>query len=321
VTLKKLLGSYSIGSAVDGSSWARIATEDAQAFMPIAAAGGVDGYTVHNYPYGGHDCTVQNYLNKSKVTGDLAHKLQAVAAVAASVPGAEQMLLVLEETAGSSGGGCENVTDRFVAGFTWMTTLSAVASAGFDRVHRQDIAGWSFAFGQSHYMLVGPAGWTNGSSELLTPHPDWFTTVLFRQNIGHRVLSTALSGGSSAQQQAVDAHFWCSGDRSPAGPGSITLAWANLGSEDISAELPKELAALPSTVFTLSGSAQGTAEADLQSDSIFLNGQLMSVDEQGLLPAYPIEGRSAGAGSSVGMPALSYGFVVFDGGAFPACAA
>lgn len=54
----------------------------------------------------------------------------------------------------------------------------------------QDIAGWSFAFGESHYMLVGPAGWTNGSSELLTPHPDYYTTILFRQLIGRHIFNT-----------------------------------------------------------------------------------------------------------------------------------
>lgn len=35
-----------------------------------------------------------------------------------------------------------------------MLTLSAVGYSGWDRVHRQDIAGWSFAFGESHYMCV-----------------------------------------------------------------------------------------------------------------------------------------------------------------------
>jgi hypothetical protein len=33
--------------------------------------------------------------------------------------------------------GCVNITDRFVSGFEWMATLSAVATSKFDRVHRQ----------------------------------------------------------------------------------------------------------------------------------------------------------------------------------------
>ena len=43
--------------------------------------------------------------------------------------------------AGSYGGGCENITDRFVSGFSYMATLGAVATNGFGRLHRQDLAG------------------------------------------------------------------------------------------------------------------------------------------------------------------------------------
>ena len=125
LAMKAALAGLDIGHDVFGSSWARISTSDAQGFMPtVVAGGGVAGYTVHNYPYGGRDCVVQNYLNKSKVTTDLFGKLAAVAAVKAATPGAESLLLVLEETAGSSGGGCDNVTDRFVAGFCWMNSES-----------------------------------------------------------------------------------------------------------------------------------------------------------------------------------------------------
>jgi hypothetical protein len=53
VTLKRELAKYNIGRAVYGSSFARVSADDATAYLPIAGAGGVDGYTVHNYPYGG----------------------------------------------------------------------------------------------------------------------------------------------------------------------------------------------------------------------------------------------------------------------------
>lgn len=123
LSMKAALAPLHIGKSVYGSSWARISAQDAQGFMPVVVAGGgVTGYTVHSYPYGGRDCVVNNYLNKSKVTTDLYNKLAAVAAVKAATPGAEALLLVLEETAGSSGGGCDNVTDRFVAGFCWLNT-------------------------------------------------------------------------------------------------------------------------------------------------------------------------------------------------------
>jgi hypothetical protein len=50
-------------------------------------------------------------------------------------------LLVLEETGGAYGGGCPNITDRFVSGFWWLHTLGVTGEARFGRVHRQDIAG------------------------------------------------------------------------------------------------------------------------------------------------------------------------------------
>ena len=157
VTLVKALNEFNIGKDVYGASWAGISATKAQDFLSVAAAGGVRGYTVsacwcgrvrrgtrvcgsphylhlpslysqvHNYPYGGKDCVVNNYLDKTPVTTHLGGELAAVAAVAKGIPDAEKMLLVLEETAGSSGGGCEGVTDRYVAGFCWMNTLNTVS--------------------------------------------------------------------------------------------------------------------------------------------------------------------------------------------------
>ena len=57
----------------------------------------------HNYPYGGRNCNVSAYLDKTKVTQRLKGSLEGVAAVRNAV--APSMLLVLEEVAGSSGGG------------------------------------------------------------------------------------------------------------------------------------------------------------------------------------------------------------------------
>lgn len=68
-------------------------------------------------------------------------------------------------------GGCEGLSDRFVSGFWWIHTLGLVwyfnfpfslftlvykaAEAGTSRVHRQDVAGYSFNNRVSHYMLAG----------------------------------------------------------------------------------------------------------------------------------------------------------------------
>jgi hypothetical protein len=138
VTLKNLLKSYNVGQKVFGPSWAGVSPSYASQFLPISSQGGVDGYTVHNYPYGGKDCNVSKYLDKTPITTSLFNNLQAIEEVAASTPGAQDTLLTLEEVACSSGGGCENVTDVFMSGFAWLTTMNTVAKSGFHRVREEE---------------------------------------------------------------------------------------------------------------------------------------------------------------------------------------
>lgn len=309
LAMKSAIAPLRIGKSVYGSSWAGISADDAQGFIPtVVAGGGVTGMTVHNYPYGGRDCVVENYLDKSKITTDLAKKLEAVVAVKASTPGAESLLLVLEETAGSSGGGCDNVTDRFVAGFCWMNTLITVGRSGFDRVHRQDIAGWSFAFGESHYQLVGPPGWVVGS-QLLTPHPDYWTTLLWRQLVGYSVLSTNVTGGAQSLLDSVDLSMWCAApNTSPYGAGTIVMAFTVMSVDtDVTLTLPVALQSVAMSQYYLSA-----PNDDLQSDDILLNGQALQLGAGGALLEYPIKGKVVAAGSPLVLAKLSYGFIAFD---------
>jgi hypothetical protein len=61
LTLKQLLKGFSLGSAVYGPSYAHISGADVAEFLSVAAAGGVDGLTVHNYPYG-KPCAVNKWV-------------------------------------------------------------------------------------------------------------------------------------------------------------------------------------------------------------------------------------------------------------------
>ncbi len=192
--------------------------------------------------------------------------------------------------------------------------MNTVAESGFHRLHRQDIAGWSFAFGMSHYMLLGPPGWTNGSHDLLTPHPDFYTTLLFRQNIGQKLLASALaSPADPSLLDVLDVHAWCSGARSPVGAAGLTITYVNFGAADHSITLPPALAAAPGTLFSLTATPSGTPLSSLQSDAIYLNGVLLSVDSQGNLPENPLKGVPFTGGASFTAPAYSYGFIVFAG--------
>ncbi len=84
-------------------------------------------------------------------------------------------------------------------------------------------------------LLVCPLqGWTNGNASLMIPNPDWYTTVLFKQLVGPRILNTSVAGNATTLD-SVDAHFWCGNN------GGVVLAWLNTGSVDVQASLPESL--------------------------------------------------------------------------------
>lgn len=188
-----------------------------------------------------------------------------------------------------------------------------VGRAGFDRVHRQDIAGWSFAFGESHYQLVGPPGWVVGS-DLLTAHPDYFTTILWRQIVGDAVL-TAHATGSAAARAGVELGVWCAAATAPFGAGSVVMPFANTLSETVTVTLPAALAAADAVRHVLTA-----PNGDLQADAVLLNGQPLTLTPGGELRQYPIPGAAAPAANTVALPAQSYGFIAFKATA-AACAA
>ena len=202
-------------------------------------------------------------------------------------------------------------------------------------------------------QLVGSPGWTNGSAATLSPRPDYFTTILakqvrgatgvapsgftrrvhlpfiFAQILGRGVLGTS-ANGPAALMDSFDVHAWCARGYAP---GAVSVAWTNLGGSDVALSLGAGFDGQTRIEYTLTSSADGYAQAEpsrvahaapppsVQGDAIFLNGVLMTVDsETGLLPAYPIPGKSVPGGSgSLLAPAYAYGFVVFPSAAALAC--
>ena len=337
LALGKVLAGYRLGTDVYGPSLSGLAVAPVQEFLQ-ATGGNVAGVTVHNYPLG-RDCNVSAYLDRS-VVDRLGGELAALVA-ARDAMGHRNTPLVLEEVAGCYGGGCENITDRFVDGFFYLSMLGAVAASGFSRVHRQDVAGWSFTGGKSHYQLAGPPGWTNGST-LLTPHPDWYTSVLFKQLIANTLLNTTVTGDAAALAQ-VSVHAWCSG-AAWWDDESMVLSWTNPTGADVTLDVViPDTPAAPRMEFTLTSSAAGYSEsharvaagraatmasplappASLTDDALFLNGARLQADENGVLPW--VNG-AVGAGRVVTdpsepiiMPPFSYGFIQLPGSAPHAC--
>ena len=161
----------------------------------------------------------------------------------------------------------------------------------------------------SHYQLVGPPGWVVGS-ELLTPRPDYFTTLLWRQLVGTRVLAANTSAASVAGLlDAAELGVWCAApSTSPFGAGTVVLTYTlAFGQADVAVTLPPALAGVTSARFFLSAPGD-----DLQSDVLLLNGAPLALGAGGALVQYPIAGQAAAAGAPLVLPHMSYGFVAFD---------
>ena len=111
LTLSAQLRGYTVGSRVAGASFAWYDPAAIQLFFEATRGGSIDALTVHQYPLDhGKECNLVGALNRSN-TERLVPTFDGTVALRAA-HGDPSVKLVLEETAGSSGGGCPNITDR-----------------------------------------------------------------------------------------------------------------------------------------------------------------------------------------------------------------
>lgn len=218
-----------------------------------------------------------------------------------------------------AGGGCDGLSNRFVSGFWFIHALAQAGEFNIARVTRQDLAGWSFTSGVSHYTLAGPPGWNNSPANgLPTPHPDWFTAVLWRQLVGSRVLAVTTSTTPTSVNSTLAVHAWCAAVSAPAPSGAVVLPYINLGSDAVEIMLGGGLASTPRNEFVLTA-----PNGNMTADAVLLNGAPLGVDSTGRLSALPIVGRSIPptGNAVITLPAHSYGYFVLTAANAPACVA
>lgn len=284
------------------------------------ATGSLDAVTVHAYPLPRFPnssccCWPPYYTNKSAMLGvaTAIRQYQTLAApiLALGVP------LVLGETATSAHGGCDGLSNRFIAGFTFMLELGTLGELGVSQVNRQDIAGFSSETGPSSYALLGPPGWDGPG--MITPHPDYWVAILWKQLVGQSVLasSSAVAATSTWNSEppldssTLDIHVWCA-----ASSGSnVVVTWFNMGSEPVTLTLPPGLPTAPRMEYTLS-----SPDGNLTSDQVLLNGAWLVTRADGTIPEFPLPGNEVGkGGGEPSLEPLSFGFFVFTGFSAPAC--
>eukprot|EP00759_Apiculatamorpha_spiralis_P051567 PhF_6_TR5269/c0_g1_i2/m.7670/K07964/HPSE; heparanase len=276
------------------------------------AIGALDAVTVHEYPiprWANNSCIPQYYTNKSVIQSNFQESLSnytlwSQPALKRGVP------LILGEVATSAHGGCDGMSNRFIASFTFLMELSMVAENGYVQLNRQDIAGWSSQSALSYYALLGPGGWSRGP--LGPPHPDYFLAILFKQLISNRVLQS--SATTTFSGDLWDSHVWCARGIS----GGIVVTFMNMQSQSVRMVMntAANVSTLPRTEYVL------TSPAGLDADAVNLNGKTMTVNPDGTLPRYPIPGRNVvkGEGSGdISIPPWSLGFMVFPKASVAAC--
>ena len=96
---------------------------------------------------------------------------------------------------------------------------------------------------KSNYVLAGPPGWVtdivNGTlqaSSTLVPHPDWYTTVLWKQLMGTTILGNLSVTGGRAENISISA--WCGKKGEHNNGGSVVLAVVNAASVPVDIEVP-----------------------------------------------------------------------------------
>jgi heparanase 1 len=289
-----------------------------------AAAGTVDGVTIHIYPlprFANNSCDPPLFTSKdtlaSLVVSTLQYASWAAPLLRAGAP------LIVGETATSAHGGCDGLSNRFIAGFTLFYELGTYAELGVAQMNRQDLAGFSSETEPSNYGLLGPPGWFSGP--LGQPHPDYFSLLLFKQLVGQRVLSSAFSAAANLST-VWDSHVFCAAS----GGGAVALTFFNMAGDALVLTVPQLAAAqAPREEFILTSSATPEAPlsggvsdwpASLTADAIFLNGVLMATNADGTLPQWPVPGRVVtDPGEAIAVPPWSYGLIVFRDAGADAC--
>ena len=285
-----------------------------------AGADTLDDLTVHGYGLTGPgkpdtQCQLSDFLQPALWEQQLLPNLVAWDTERRRL--APYARLVWSETATAADAGCPGLSNRFAAGFFFVSALGALGEAGAWQVYRQDLVGYSGIKLGSSYAMLGPAGWYSRATHgVLKPHPDFFTALLWRSLVGSTRLSVSISVswvGSRSTTHSLAAmgvrwHAAC------AVGGGVVVAYINPTSYEVSVTLNGGAGKLP--VREVRGELHLyllTAPAgNLTADAIQLNGVLLNATS-------PLDPLSIDRHSPVATPLFSYGFIVDRAAHAPAC--
>jgi hypothetical protein len=286
-----------------------------------SAADAVAAITIHDYPLGrtpapARACNTTSYTNKQQFRSLVQFIANYTSFIEAG--GGSDVPIILDEVASTAEGGCDLLSNRFIASFVFLYELASVAESGVVQMNRQDIVGWSSEGTPSNYALLGVPGWVStAASGAPAPHPDYYVALLWKQLVGTAVLSSQYSGDGDA---TFDAHVWCSSGAHGVPSGVPVIAFASMSDASVELAIPAGLpSTTPRTEFFVTSSATpappnatspGAPPASVYGDVAFLNGVQLSVNADGTLPQFPLRGRKVVGAGPVTLPPWSVGFIV-----------
>ncbi|XP_033209706.1 heparanase-like isoform X2 [Belonocnema kinseyi] len=250
----------------------------------------VDFVTWHQYYLNGREAQVQDFI-KPEVFNILSNQIKSVAnAINAA---GKNTPMWLSETGTAFGGGAPEISNRFVAGFLFLDKLGYSASAGLQVVIRQSFFG-------GNYAMVGSD---------LTPNPDWWVSVIYKQFVSNRVLKIATVNNFG--QVRLYAH--CTPEKSLLSKvPAVTVYGMNLFSYPVQIMIQGTQSSPKNAIFLYALTAD-----NLQSSTIKMNGEELNLLPNGDLP--PFKPVILEAGRLITLPGYSMVFTVMHGVNISAC--
>uniref|UniRef100_A0A452RBI3 Heparanase n=1 Tax=Ursus americanus TaxID=9643 RepID=A0A452RBI3_URSAM len=202
----------------------------------------------------------------------------------------------LGETSSAYGGGAPLLSNTFVAGFMWLDKLGLSARMGIEVVMRQVL------FGAGNYHLV---------DENFEPLPDYWLSLLFKKLVGTSVFMASVKG---PDRNKLRVYLHCTNVNHPRyKEGDLTLYALNLHNVTKRLRLPSHLFDKQVDKYLI----KPLGLDGLLSKSVQLNGRTLKMVDDHTLPA--LTEKTLRPGSSLGLPAFSYGFFVIRNAKVTAC--
>ncbi|XP_015273404.1 PREDICTED: heparanase [Gekko japonicus] len=297
IQLRHLLSNYSYyrNSKLCGPDVGRPRKHTQRLLRSFLKSGGkvIDSVTWHHYYVNGRNATREDFLSPDVLDTFIADVQAVQQIVDATVPGKK---VWLGETSSAYGGGAPRLSNTYLAGFMWLDKLGLSAKLGIDVVMRQVF------FGAGTYHLVDAS---------FEPLPDYWLSLLYKKLVGTKVLDISLTG---EDRRRLRVYLHCTNEHHPKyRDGDVTLFALNLYNSTKYLQLPSYLSKKTVDEYLL----LPYGKENILSRSVQLNGHVLKMLDDETLPT--LMEKPLSPGTSLGLPAFSYGFFVIRNAKAIAC--